>query len=442
MTASPKLLTASGFAEDDVGTFTWDVEHNAELLSYSHDSRTVEWGPRRPKVDETYPPAWLPTRTQARLHSGRFRFDFVIEEMAEAQIGVGLMLVWDAGLDWGFFGYLGAGTTAWAYDPLTGDIVNATESICGDLPTFPDKRRGVITLELELPRTKPGKATFLVDGVATPSIRLPPGAVVTPAACLLAETQRVTLANFERSALPVTTSPDTSVGRFGAGIDALWELTEPLDDVRVLRPALDELVEITTEDPDGRAAYVNLLCGLMTEEFSGPWDALPYLVHRLRWPELASHALELLRDVVAQRGSNPCPDSYLERWMEALLDANSDTWIERGLWQGEPGEDTMTQVYCFVVAADGELTVAPRFGTLHIELVEPRGGVRTSGEVHYKDGEVVYLTNRDTHYMRLVERTRENLESIKAQTLLAFEQLQGEPIDPSRFKYHFGGRYW
>jgi hypothetical protein len=442
MAVSPKLLIASNFAEDDLGSFTWDVERHTERLRHSNAGRTVEWSPRQPEAEENDRLAWLPARTRAKLHSGRFRFDFEIEEMAEAQIGVGFMLVWDAGLDWGFFGYLGAGSSAWAYDPLTGDIVTATKSICGGLPTFPDKRRGVITLELELPRSKPGKATFFVDGVATPPIRLPRGVVVTPAACLLSETQRVTLANFERSALPVERAPETPVGRFGAGLDALWELSEPLDDVRMLRRPLDELVEIAIADPDGRAAYVNLLCGLMTEEFSGPWEALPYLVHRLRWPELTSHALELLREVVAERGSDPCPTSYLERWLEEMLDADFDGWIEQELWQGEPREDTRTHVYGFVVSEHGELSIAPRFGTLHVELVEPGGFVRVSGEVHYKDGQPILLTNRDTHYMRLARPTQENLENMKEQTLLAFGKLHGRAIDPDLFKYHFGRRYW
>jgi hypothetical protein len=445
MANPPKLLIASNIPLDEVGVLAWDVGHNADLLTYSDDAQRVEWRPRMPEQDGAYPPAWVPTKTLAKLHSGRYRLDFVVEEMAEAQLGVGFMLVWDAGLDWGFFGYLGAGRTAWAYDPLTGDIVTATKSICGGLPVFPDKRRGVVTLELELPRTKRGKATFIVDGVATPEVRLPVGAVVTPAACLLRESQRIALANFERSTLAPDAGPDAQQGsltRFSARLDQLWELTEPIDDVRTLRGALDELVDIASADPDNRSAYVRLLCGLMTEEFSGPWEALPYLVHRLRWPELGEHGSQLLREVVSDRGSAPCPKSYLERWLEAIIDASSERWIERDLWQAGPGDEgALTNVYSFVVSESGELTLAPRFRTLHVELVEPGGFVRVSGEVHYKDGEIVYLTTRDTHYMRLAEPTRSNLEGMKQQALIAFSNLHGQQIDPSVFKYHFARRY-
>jgi len=126
-------------------------------------------------------------------------WDFLVEEMARAQIGVGFMLQWDRGLDWGFYGYLGAGMTAWAYDPSTGDVVTRTESVAGGLPTFADGRRGVVSVRLELPRIAPGRGIFIVDRLEAPPIELPTGAVVVPAACLLRESQRVRLGNLSQA---------------------------------------------------------------------------------------------------------------------------------------------------------------------------------------------------------------------------------------------------
>jgi hypothetical protein len=133
------------------------------------------------------------------LHSGSFRWDFVVEEMARAQVGVGFMLLWDIGPDWGFFGYLGASPTACAYDPSTGDVVRNTKSIQGDLPKFADRHTGIVSVHLDLPRLAEGSARFLVNGAETRAIPLPEGAVVLPAACFLKEGQRVTLANLQRS---------------------------------------------------------------------------------------------------------------------------------------------------------------------------------------------------------------------------------------------------
>jgi hypothetical protein len=127
-----------------------------------------------------------------------FRWDFVVDEMACAQIGVGFMLLWDVGPDWGFFGYLGASPTAWAYDPSTGDVVCNTKSIQGGLPKFSNGRTGVVSVHLHLPRRDEGFGSFVVDGLETLRVRLPAGAVVLPAACFLKESQRVTLNRYER----------------------------------------------------------------------------------------------------------------------------------------------------------------------------------------------------------------------------------------------------
>ena len=195
----PELLQASSLSESDLGVFEWDREHNPQLLTTSDDGKTIHWGPRKPEYSsEQYPPAWVPARTHAHLHSGGFRWDFMVDEMAEGQIGIGFMLVWDVGVDWGFFGYLGASSTAWAYDPSTGDVVCRENPIEGGLPKFRDGRTGVVSVELDLPRHAEGSARFLVESVASTPISLPRGAVLMPAACLLRESQRVTLAGFDR----------------------------------------------------------------------------------------------------------------------------------------------------------------------------------------------------------------------------------------------------
>jgi hypothetical protein len=196
--SEPTLRRAFDFDERDVGTLTWDASHNADLLTVSGDGLTVSWGPPKPTYKDQFPPAWVPIRSEAHLHSGTFEWDFVVEEMASAQIGVGFMLLWDQGLDWGFYGYLGAGPTAWSYDPSTGDVVTRTESIAGGLPKFADGRRGTVAVRLELPRTGPGRGTFIVDRTSAPPIELPRGAVVVPAACFLRESQRVRLGKLSR----------------------------------------------------------------------------------------------------------------------------------------------------------------------------------------------------------------------------------------------------
>lgn len=203
----PRLLTAASLDESDVGSCEWDRDHNSSLAAVSEDGRTIEWAPQRTPYwrklipggrKKFYPPAWVPVSTRMHLHSGTFRLDFVVGEMARAQIGVGFMLLWNVGPDWGFFGYLGASTTAWAYDPSTGDVVSDTKSIQGRLPKFSNGRAGLVSVRLELPRRDEGFGSFIVDDLETHRIPLPAGAVVLPAACLLRESQRVTLSGYER----------------------------------------------------------------------------------------------------------------------------------------------------------------------------------------------------------------------------------------------------
>lgn len=201
----PALLNAQGLDPSDIGSPEWDREFNAERLTLTDDGRTVEWDPRKQPAGEDLPPVWMPARTRLRLHSGSFRWDFVVEQMGKAQIGVGFMLLWNLGVDWGFHGYLGASATAWAYDPSTGDVVQKTKSIEGGLRKFPmlpnskDRSGGVVRVVLDLPRRAEGRGRFVVDGVSSRPIPLPAGAVVLPAACMLQLGQRVTLDGFART---------------------------------------------------------------------------------------------------------------------------------------------------------------------------------------------------------------------------------------------------
>jgi len=193
----PSLLHAMTFADGDIGEVEWNSEHNGHLLTVTNNGQAIEWKPRQ-KGKDKLSPVWVPASTSLYLHSGHFRWDFIVDEMASRQIGVGFMLGWDVGPDWGFFGYLGASPTAWAYDPSTGDVVCATESIQGGLPKFEDGRTGVVSVELKIPRNAEGEGKFIVAVTETHPIPLPVGAVVLPAACFLKETQKITIANFER----------------------------------------------------------------------------------------------------------------------------------------------------------------------------------------------------------------------------------------------------
>lgn len=188
----PQLANAMTYDEEDIGKVEWDIEHNKDSLIFSNGNQTMEWNPKNGQI------SFLPSTTALHLHSGKYTLDFNVEEMNSAQIGVGFMLLWDNGLlDWGFFGYLGAGFYAWSYDPSTGDVVNAENSIQGGLPKFENKRSGIITIELNLPRNAEGEGKFIVNGIESNPIKLPIGAVVVPAATLLRKDQKITISNFK-----------------------------------------------------------------------------------------------------------------------------------------------------------------------------------------------------------------------------------------------------
>jgi hypothetical protein len=162
----------------------WDEQYTQKPLTISEDGFTLSW-----EVDEEV--LWLKAQTTSRLSQGVFTWDFQIEEIADRQIGVGILL---DPPDWGFFGYLGAGTNAWSYDAYEGAIVTEEEAIHKGLPKI--RKSGTVSVRLDLKRKN--ECVFIVDGKETPAIPLPEGAVVIPAACLLKKGQVVTLANLRQ----------------------------------------------------------------------------------------------------------------------------------------------------------------------------------------------------------------------------------------------------
>jgi hypothetical protein len=160
-------------------------------LTISNDGSTLFWVSDKREEGEKYDPAWLASQTTARLWRGIFAWDFKIESLARRQLGVGILV---DPPDWGFYGYLGAGRNAWAYDPFEGAIVTETKAIHSGLPTIWEY--GTIAVNLDLKNRH--ECVFAVDGVGTPPIPIPRRAVIIPAACLLKKGQVVRLANFRR----------------------------------------------------------------------------------------------------------------------------------------------------------------------------------------------------------------------------------------------------
>ena len=199
----PYLLDSSSFSSEqknDFGEFRFSIDRDADSpIQFSNNDCTVTW-PTPPEF------AWAPVPTKAKLHSGKWSLEFHVESMQKRQIGIGFLLDWNCGPDWGFYGYLGSSNSAWSYDPSTGDIVSNTDSIHSRLPTFTGDS-GVIGLELDLPSNGKGKFTFIVNGVRTPTKEIPhSGAVAVPAVCLLSVGQRVTIKNLVRLDQDSTTS--------------------------------------------------------------------------------------------------------------------------------------------------------------------------------------------------------------------------------------------
>jgi hypothetical protein len=232
--------------------------------------------------------------------------------------------------------------------------------------------------------------------------------------------------------------PPADLPHFSAILRELSSFTEPIADVRILREPLEELVSVAEKNPEADSTQAKVLCELIDEDYTGPWEALPYLMYRLRWPQLRRCAATTLLRLYHERGSYPCPRSHLERWMEAVIEADMDTWWERDLWEGElDPKGGRNNVFIYVVQENGDLAMAPRFRTFHLDLVKPAGRVRVAGEVKFKDGTIVRITNRDTHYARLAPKTPEHHTGMKTQALIAFSAAAGHEIDPAVFKIHF-----
>ena len=168
----------------EVWPVMWDRSHTSDPLTISADGLTLSW-----IGDDEF--AWATSPTTGRLSGGVFAWDFRIDRIAERQIAVGIVL---DPPNWGFFGYLGAGRNAWSYDAFEGAIVTETKAIHTQLPTVRDG--GTVSVRLDLESKH--ECVFVVGGVDTPAIKLPPDAVVIPAASLLKRGQSVTLANFRR----------------------------------------------------------------------------------------------------------------------------------------------------------------------------------------------------------------------------------------------------
>ena len=189
---SSRMCKASDFAPGDIGSLTWIHDHG--LVEVRDNGHCAQWKHLLPDGRKL---SWVPLTSNARLHSGTYSWDFNIAGMGDRQIGVGCGLLFSGHrLDWGFFGYLGASRTAVSYDPSTGDVVTATESIQGNLPTFRDS--GTVSVHATLPRNEPGKMKFIVSGIESNELKLPGGAVICPAACFLELGQTVTIANLKK----------------------------------------------------------------------------------------------------------------------------------------------------------------------------------------------------------------------------------------------------
>lgn len=192
----PLLLTASSCISQYSNKLAFSSKNIDPIISLYNNDQSIEW-----TSNESY--AWVGVETELVLYNGSYSLDFRIESMQNYQLGVGFLLAWDMGngeisYDWGFYGYLGSSPSAYAYDPSTGDIVQNTKSIKGNLPKL-EKGSGLIALVMNLPEKEKGEAWFVVDGVATSKIELPVGAVVKPAACLLRKGQKITIDNFVKS---------------------------------------------------------------------------------------------------------------------------------------------------------------------------------------------------------------------------------------------------
>jgi tetratricopeptide (TPR) repeat protein len=212
---------------------TWDPDACQTGLTIADDGATLRW--IIPPLG--HPPMWLGAQARGMLAKGRFRWEVEVTT-AGRQLGIGILL---DPPDWGFFGYLGAGHNAWAYDPHEGAIVTETRAIHAGLPCVID--RGRIAIELDLLREH--TCTFVVNGQRTPPIALPPGCLVIPAACLLKvgqEVRSLSLEVLEQGAVANAAAAD-------ARFEEQRELNKPRDRVPDLRAEADRLRAACGQQP-------------------------------------------------------------------------------------------------------------------------------------------------------------------------------------------------
>jgi hypothetical protein len=139
----------------------------------------------------------VPVLTDARLHSGSFVVEFVVNGADKgAGVDVGFAIVWNVGVQ--MSDRLGGSPTTWALDPAAGTIRNNDVVIVNDEKLRLIDGRGHVHLQLQLPREdEAGSATFMVQqngeqaSVQSISIPLPSSAVLVAAVCVTAHEQRV-----------------------------------------------------------------------------------------------------------------------------------------------------------------------------------------------------------------------------------------------------------
>jgi len=121
----------------------------------------------------------------------------------------------------------------------------------------------------------------------------------------------------------------TSRKRFQGILTELAAITEEILVVRVLKGRVDELVAIVEHDAEARDWYVEQFLTLLDENYPGPWEVLPYMMYRLRWPEILVHAKATLSAIEAEGG----PPSSFGRYVETVVEAFDEVWPNADLWE-------------------------------------------------------------------------------------------------------------
>jgi hypothetical protein len=125
-----------------------------------------------------------------------------------------------------------------------------------------------------------------------------------------------------------------NLGAFEQAIEALSRITEHIFDLRVLVPPSDAVLAAIEADPNNRAVHVRTICSLMRPDYPGPWEALSYLMYRLRWPEIRRHAELCLKDERNRMARGEPSEKAVDRWMEDIIAADNDYWEERHSFLG------------------------------------------------------------------------------------------------------------